>query len=74
MGFFSRVKNQLKLVYDDDLIGYLKSISLYEEIVAGRRLCRYCGKQISLENLEIILPKKAEIEFVCSGKNCLNQL
>ena len=74
MGFFSKSKNQLRLVYDDDLIGYLKSANLYEEIIVGSRLCKYCGQQINLENLEVILPKKAAIEFVCSGKNCLNQL
>lgn len=73
MTFLSREKNKLKAIYEDDLIGYLKSVGLYDDIVAGKHKCKYCGHSITLENLEIIVPQNDGAEFVCSNKNCLNQ-
>jgi hypothetical protein len=74
MASFFRKKNNLKAVYEDDLIGYLKSVGLYEDIINGDRLCVFCGSKITLENLEVIVPKGDKVDIVCSNKNCLNQL
>ncbi|MDD4000764.1 MAG: hypothetical protein PHX62_07740 [Bacilli bacterium] len=68
------IKDKLKLVYDDDLVKYLKSIGYYDSIIEGKNLCRFCGAQITIENLEIIVPNENVVEFICSNKNCLNQL
>lgn len=63
------------MVYEDDLIKYLKSIGLYDGIKEGKYLCTYCGNKITLENLEVIIPKDmGGVEIVCSNKNCLNQI
>jgi len=74
MGLFSKSKDTLKAVYEDDLVGYLQSVGLYNDIISGRRLCVFCGNPITLENLEVIVPNGNEIDIVCSNKNCLNQL
>lgn len=74
MSLFNKITNSIKAVYEDDLIGYLKSTGLYNKIVAGELRCVYCGNPITLENLEIIVPKGKEVELVCKNKNCLNQL
>ncbi len=72
--FFKKNKKGLKAVYEDDLIGYLKSTGLFDEVVEGNRLCVHCGNKITLENLEVIIPKGSEVEIVCNNKNCLNQM
>jgi hypothetical protein len=73
MSIKQKAKDKLKLVYDDDLIKYLKSIGYYDSIISQKELCRHCGNKITIENLEIIVPGGNKIEFVCSNKNCLNQ-
>lgn len=74
MDLFAKHKNKLKAVYEDDLIGYLKSVGVYQDILEGKYLCKYCGSKITLENLEIMVPEEREIKFICDNKNCLNQL
>ena len=74
MAIFSKRTNKLKAVYDGDLIKYLKSIGVYDLVCAGKHLCKYCGNKITIENIEVLIPKDKKIEFVCSNKNCLNQL
>lgn len=71
---FKKNKSALKAVFDEDLMGYLKSVGLYEDIISGHYLCVYCGNKITLENLEVIVPKQPRVEIVCDNKNCLNQL
>ena len=74
MNLFSKNTDKMKLVYDDDLIKYLKSIGFYDDIISGKCLCKYCGNKITIDNLEIIIPNQKEVEFVCNNKNCLNQM
>jgi hypothetical protein len=71
---FKKNKGALKAVFDEDLVKYLKSVGLYEDIISGSYLCIYCGNKITLENLEVIVPKSSRVEIVCNNKNCLNQL
>ncbi len=74
MSWLFRKKNNLKAVYDDDLVNYLKSVGLYDAISSGSHLCKYCGKPITTDSLEVIVPKKDGPIFVCNNKNCLNQM
>ena len=64
----------LKAVYEDDLIGYLKSIGVYDAVIRGKHLCKFCGNTITIENLEVIIPSASGIQIVCDNKNCINQL
>lgn len=74
MRLFTKQKNTLKAVYEDDLVGYLRSIGLYDAIVSSKQRCIFCGNKITLNNLEVIVPKGNAVNIVCSNKNCLNQL
>jgi hypothetical protein len=67
-------KNNLKVVYEDDLIRYLKSIKVYDAIMRGDRLCIFCGNKITINNLEVIIPNNSNIDIVCNNRNCLNQI
>ena len=74
MKFFRKNNNGLKAVYEDDLIGYLKSIGIYDAIVRGEHLCKFCGNAITIENLEVIIPSASGIQIVCDNKNCIHQI
>ena len=69
-----RKKKSLKIVYDEDLIKYLTSIKIYDDIISGKKLCKFCGNKITMKSLEVIIPNNGKIEIVCQNKNCLNQL
>ena len=71
---FLKKKNKLKAVYDDDLVDYLKSLNLYDGVTEGKFLCKYCGNRITIESLEVMVPKGNKVEFICDNENCLNQL
>jgi hypothetical protein len=73
MNIFHKNNSGLKAVYEDDLIGYLKSIGIYDAVVRGEHLCKFCGNAVTTENLEVIIPA-TPIQIVCNNKNCINQL
>jgi hypothetical protein len=73
MNFFGNRKNSIKAVYEDDLEKYLKSVDLYDKILSKEFQCRFCHTNISLENLEVIIPRGKSIEFICNNKLCLHQ-
>lgn len=72
--FKKNTTSKIKAVYEDDLVGYLKSIGVYDDMQAGNLLCKFCGNKITNENLEVIVPSDTGVEIVCNNKNCLNQL
>jgi len=72
--WFNKSKNDVKAVYDANIVSYLKSIGFYDKIIRGEQLCLFCGNKITIENLEIIIPKDNKINFVCNNKKCLSQL
>lgn len=74
MNPFRKKNIGLKAVYEDDLVGYLKSIGIYDAVMRGEHLCKFCGDAITLENLEVIIPAALDVQIVCHNKNCVNQL
>jgi hypothetical protein len=74
MNIFRKQSLGLKAVYEDDLVGYLRSIGIYDAVMRGEYLCKFCGNSITIENLEVIIPAASGIQIVCSNKNCINQL
>lgn len=74
MKLFRKQSLGLKAVYEDDLVGYLKSIGVYDTVMRGEHFCKFCGNTITIENLEVIIPSAPGIQIVCSNKNCINQL
>lgn len=74
MKIFRKNNSGLKAVYEDDLVGYLKSIGIYDAVLHGEHLCKFCGNAITVDNLEVIIPSASDIQIICSNKNCINQL
>jgi hypothetical protein len=67
-------KTRIKVVQDEKLIGYLKSIGAYEDIDKGKTHCAFCGKKITTDNLQALYPDGGNIKIVCSKINCIKKL
>ncbi len=72
--FNKKPKYSIKAVQEQDLVSYLKSIGVLGLINSGQASCQFCGSQIILDTLEAVSPKDGKIVFICSNKNCINQI
>jgi hypothetical protein len=67
-------KNKIPAVFKENLQKLLKSIDEMEPIEKGERLCRVCSKVISLENIQLIIPRQANtFEFICDSPVCVEE-
>ena len=64
----------MKMVQEDDLINYLKSLGVYDLLESGGLFCEFCKNKITLKNLQAIIPYKGEIRFICSNSECIHNL
>jgi hypothetical protein len=67
-------KKVLKVVHDDDLVKLLEKLQLLEVIKAGRKKCKFCGKVVTLQNLQALFRDSGEINIVCDSIECLRKL
>jgi len=71
---FKREKTKMKMIQEDDLISYLKSLGMYQEILDGEISCKFCKTVITLENLQALFPDNDQISVVCSNIKCISSL
>jgi hypothetical protein len=64
----------MKAVHDDDLIALLKSLQCFDVIETKRAQCHFCGKTITLNNIEAVFPKDSEVCFCCGHIHCYEEL
>ena len=64
--------NELKAIYNEDLEDFLQSVNELEPINKGERFCKECGTPISLNNIQMVIPKKGQpYEYVCDSVTCV---
>jgi hypothetical protein len=67
-------KNKIPAVFKEDLQKLLKSINEMEPIEKGERLCKVCSKVISLENIQLIIPRQSNaFDFICDSPVCVEE-
>ncbi|MDP9955977.1 hypothetical protein J2X97_001614 [Epilithonimonas hungarica] len=67
-------KNKIPAVFKEDLKKLLQSIDELESIEKGERLCKVCSKVVSLENIQLIIPRKDKIyDFICDSPVCVEE-
>lgn len=59
----------VKAVYDDQLVGYLRSLGLNPEGSIGR--CKFCRDEVTLDNLAALFPQGGDLKVVCHRRECL---
>lgn len=62
--------NTMNAVHDDDLVKLLKSLEVYDDVVEGKYKCLYCGKTITLDNIDSIVPYEGDVQFTCDSQEC----
>lgn len=62
--------NNMKAVHDKDLIDLLQSLGVYENILSGSYHCILCNKEISISNIDSIVPYNNTIQFTCDDLKC----
>lgn len=67
-------KNKIPAVFKEDLEKLLKSINEMDSIEKGERICKVCSKVISLENIQLIIPRQASsFDFICDSPVCVEE-
>jgi hypothetical protein len=76
LSLFNWLRNTsgLKAVQDNDLVGYLKSLGVYDDVLNGKITCVFCGEKINLDNLQALFPKDDKVAMVCSKIICLDKI
>lgn len=67
-------RSKISAIHDHQLETYLASLGVLSEISDGRKHCKVCESQISLENIGAIVPVAGRIEIFCDRAKCLAQL
>ncbi len=62
--------NKLNVVHDDDLVGLLKSLKVYDAVVDGQYKCLFCERTITLDNIDSIVPYQGSVQFTCDNDDC----
>jgi hypothetical protein len=63
---------KLQTILDEDLIGLLKEIKMFDDIENGNVCCHICSIRINLQNLQLLVPMtNGTFRFVCSDVNCV---
>ena len=70
----SKSKEQtISAVHEKDLKKLLTSLNLLKEVNDGHIKCNFCGKTITLENLQCIYPANSKIVFCCDDIVCFEK-
>ena len=71
---FDKQKIKIKMVQEEDLVQYLNSLGVYQNILDRKVNCRFCGLIITMENLQALFPYEDKICFVCSNAKCISRI
>ena len=67
-------KNKISAFFKEDLQKLLHSINEIEPIEKGERICSVCSKVITLENIQIIIPRQGStFDFICNSPVCIEE-
>ncbi len=67
-------KRKLNTVHERDLDTLLGKMGAKEDFDSGKKNCKFCGKQITNENLYSILPQSGAINMICDDPECITSL
>lgn len=67
-------KQELNLVYDEDLLPVFEKLGIKDDFIAGKTSCCLCGKPIIQENLYSFFLDGEKIKLVCDEEACVKKL
>jgi len=67
-------KKKIPAVFKDDLENFLRSVNELDKIEQGEIICLYCSKLISLNNIQLIVPRQGgTFDYVCDNPACVKE-
>ena len=58
-------------ISSDDVVGLLRRLDLYNDIISGRAKCFICERRVTLENIGGILEVSGKIVLICDNPGCI---
>jgi len=58
-------------VDDRNLADVLRKVGIYQDVVAGRTRCHFCGGTVTMQNLGGLFKHEGQIRLVCNNIRCL---
>lgn len=66
--------NTIKAVLDEDFAKLLKSLDVYDQIIAGTEKCCICGNTVTLNSIAAIFPYQQKVHYCCDSQQCITKL
>lgn len=67
-------KNKIKAVFKEELQNLLQSINEFDAIEKGERICKVCSKVITLQNIQLIIPRPEKVfDYICDSPTCIEE-
>lgn len=67
-------ENKVSAVFKEDLLKLLTKIGEFDAILNDQRQCTVCSKIISIDNLQLLVPRKGgTYEYVCNDPDCVGK-
>lgn len=66
--------NTIKAVLDEDFAKLLKSLNVYDRIVAGEEACCICGNTVTVNSIAAIFPYHNKVHYCCDSQQCVIKL
>jgi hypothetical protein len=66
-------RHEITAVHERNLEEVLKDLGLLDSVKDGNVACKFCGKKITLDNLNCIYPRDDNIIFCCDDLNCFQK-
>lgn len=66
-----RAKETVNAVHDDKFEGFLRKLGVYEDVMNGRKKCKFCGEAVEYERISSVFAESGDIKFVCEKPECI---
>ena len=66
--------SEIKAVLDSDFEKLLRRLNVYDDVVAGKAVCAFCGKAVDYSNISMVFPQSGKVCFCCDQKECTDKL
>lgn len=67
-------KTKIPAIFKEELKKLLSSINEMDSIEKGDRICRVCSKIITLENIQLLIPRQSNTyDYICDSPVCVEE-
>ena len=68
-----RKRVKVNAVWDSDLESLLRSLDMFEPLLAGNVSCAVCERTVDLDNLGAIVPREDGALITCTDALCIRE-